>query len=306
MRVTTLFRFAAPSAALVIAFAMPGPGTLHAFSAARQPRQPVPITWRTVWSASFAGPRGSELNRQVWKYDTGQGIFGTGEIETMTSSTSNVALDGKGDLDITALRNGTSWTSGRIQTTRTFAAPPGGEMMVSASIQQPGPPGGYGYWPAFWLLGTGTWPASGEIDIMEDVNAASLHSGTLHCGNLTQQNPDGTTGPCHEPVGLTSGLRTCSQCQSGFHTYSVIIDRRNPANEQIDWLLDGQQFYSVTEAAVGASVWTQAVDHGFSIILDLAIGGGYPDAACNCTTPNNQTSSGGTLIVHDVTVYNMP
>jgi beta-glucanase (GH16 family) len=303
MRITTLSRAAAPPAALAIALVVPGPSPPHGLPTAAQPRQQA---WTAVWSDNFTGPRGQGVDQRLWKYDTGTGVFGTGEVETMTSSTSNVALDGKGDLDITAIRDGTSWTSGRIQTTATFTPRPGGEMMVSASIEQPAPPGGDGYWPAFWLLGTGTWPASGEIDIMEDVNAASRHSGTLHCGNLTQHNPDGTTGPCHEPVGLTSGLLPCSQCQSGFHTYSVVIDRRNPADEQIDWLLDGQQFYSVTEAAVGTSAWTQAVDHGFSIILDLAIGGSYPDAACTCTTPDNQTSPGGTLIVHDVTVSSSP
>jgi hypothetical protein len=37
---------------------------------------------------------------------TGAGSsFGTGEIETMTNSTSNVYLDGNGDLDITALND---------------------------------------------------------------------------------------------------------------------------------------------------------------------------------------------------------
>ena len=64
-------------------------------------------------------------------YDTGPGSnFGTGEIETMTNSTSNVYLDGNGDLDITALGSGGNWTSGRIRDARppTSAAPAGGEL----------------------------------------------------------------------------------------------------------------------------------------------------------------------------------
>ena len=28
-------------------------------------------------------------------------------------------------------------------------------------------PVGAGLWPAFWILGTGQWPATGEIDVME-------------------------------------------------------------------------------------------------------------------------------------------
>lgn len=265
-----------------------------------------PVAWRVVWSDSFTGPRGSGINRQSWEYDTGQGVFGTGEIESMTSSPSNVALDGLGDLTITAIKNGGSWTSGRIQTIGTFAPPPGGEMMVSASIKQPGPAAGLGYWPAFWLLGPGPWPASGEIDIMEDADSLSLHSGTLHCGNLTQYNPDGTTGPCHEYTGLTSGLLPCAQCQAGFHTYSVIIDRRDQQDEQIQWYIDGRQFYTVSEQQVGTAAWTQAVDHGFSIIFDLAIGGDYPDTMCACVAPTTGTASGGAMLVHGVTVSDSP
>jgi beta-glucanase (GH16 family) len=54
--------------------------------------------------------------------------------------------------------------------------------MVTASIKQPDPSIALGYWPALWMYSTGTWPEHGEIDIMEDVNGLSKHSGTLHCG----------------------------------------------------------------------------------------------------------------------------
>jgi beta-glucanase (GH16 family) len=260
--------------------------------------------WHRVWVDSFNGPAGSGVDPSVWQYDTGQGIFGTGEIETMTDSTSNVHLDGHGDLDITALGHGQSWISGRIQTrSGGFGAPAGGEMAVTASIRQPAPSYGLGYWPAFWMLGPGAWPATGEIDILEDVNALSEHSGTFHCGNLTELNPDGTFGPCHEFTGLSSGLLPCSGCQAQFHTYAVIVDRRDPADEQIRWYLDGREFFRVSEAQVGQAAWTAAVDHGYSIIFDLAIGGSYPDKVCQCTSPNDQTTSGGTMTVRFVAVY---
>jgi hypothetical protein len=229
-------------------------------------------------------------------YDTGAGSsFGTGEIETMTNSTSNVHLDGNGDLDITALGGGSSWTSGRVQTTSAnVGAPAGGELEVTASIEQPS--GGLGYWPAFWMLGPGQWPENGEIDIMEDVNSLSEVSGTVHCGT----DPG---GPCHESDGIGSGLTPCGGCQSGYHTYTMILNRTNTSAESITFYLDGQSYFTVSESQVGTSTWQAAFDHNLSIILDLAMGGGYPNGVCGCTSPTSATTSGGAMSVAYVAAY---
>jgi beta-glucanase (GH16 family) len=268
------------------------------------PGRPGGPGWTRVWTDNFNGAAGSGVDTSVWKYNTGTGIFGTGEIETMTDSTSNVHLDGHGNLNITALGHGQSWTSGRIQTISSdFGAPAGGEMAVTASIRQPNPTAGLGYWPAFWMLGPGDWPMTGEIDILEDVNALNEHSGTFHCGNLDQSNPDGSLGPCHEFGGIGSALSRCPGCQTGFHRYTAIVDRTNPAAEQIRWYLDGRQFFHVNQDQVDQATWTAAVHHGYSIIFDLAMGGGFPDGVCQCTTPTDQTTSGGTMTVRYVSVY---
>ena len=83
----------------------------------------------------------------------------------------------------------------------------------------------------------------------------------------------------------------------------MIIDRRDPSDERITWYLDGRRFFSVSEPQVSAQVWADAVDHGFSIIFDLAMGGSYPNTRCKCTTPTAQTTSGGTMSVRYVGVY---
>jgi beta-glucanase (GH16 family) len=261
-----------------------------------------PIRWIPVWTSDFAGPTGSPLHSQDWTFETGQGVFGNGEVESMTDSPYNVHLDGHGDLDITVLWSGNAWTSARVQSVRQFSPPAGQELMISATIRQPDPAGALGYWPAFWLYSNGTWPEHGEVDIMEDVNGLSEHSGTLHCGTPVQLNADGTRGPCHEDTGLGSGLQTCPGCQTGFNTYSVVIDRRDRSDEQIRWYLDGREFYSVSESRVGPAVWDEAVDHGFFIILDVALGGTYPDVTCGCSAPDHSTTSGGTMIVRSVSV----
>ena len=184
-------------------------------------------------------------------------------------------------------------------------------MEVSASIKQPNPASGLGYWPAFWMLGAGfrssgagtsgtmdcaNWPSTGEIDVMEDVNALSEHSGTLHCGT----DPG---GPCNETTGLGSGLQSCSGCQTGYNTYSVIVNRTNTSNESITWYLNGTAYFTATESQVGTATWQAAVDHGFFLILDVAIGGGYPNGVCGCTSPSSSTSSGAAMSVGYVAVY---
>jgi hypothetical protein len=280
------------TAALLTVFtALALPGAAHAVTVPGPPSG-----WTTVFSDDFSGGAGSGPDGSKWMYDTGPGSsFGTGEIETMTNSSANVHLDGSGHLDITALNNGGSWTSGRIQTTSAdVGAPAGGKLEVTASIQQP--TGGLGYWPAFWMLGPGQWPENGEIDIMEDVNSLSEVAGTIHCGTYPG-------GPCNEGNGIGSGLRACGGCQSGYHTYTMVLDRTDTANESVTFLLDGASYYTVTEAQVGTATWQQAFDHNLSIIFDLAMGGNFPNGVCGCTTPTSGTASGGTMSVGYVAAY---
>jgi beta-glucanase (GH16 family) len=267
--------------------------------------------WSTVFRDDFSGRAGSALNTKNWLYDTGTGYpggaanWGTGEVESFTASTANVHLDGQGHLVITPLRDASGhWTSGRVETRRTdFAAPVGGEMELAASIKQPNPASGLGYWPAFWALGADSrpaaatnWPKIGELDVMEDVNAQSKVASTLHCGT----DPG---GPCNETNGIGSGLLACNGCQTGYHTYAVIVDRRNPAAEQIRFTLDGRQTFAINESQVGTATWQAAIDHGFYAIFNLAIGGAFPNAVCGCTSPSAATTPGASMSVDWFAVY---
>ena len=270
-----------------------------------------PSGWSTVFSDDFTGAAGTGLDTSNWLYDTGTSYsggasnWGTGEVETVTNSTSNVYQDGSGHLVIKPIRDSAgNWTSGRVETQRTdFAAPAGGEMEMTASIEQPNPGTGVGYWPAFWALGAAArpvgatnWPSVGELDVMEDVNGLSEVSHTFHCGT----DPG---GPCNETTGLGSGLLSCSGCQTGYHTYSVIVDRTNTSAEQLRFYTDGNLQYTVNESQVGTSTWQAAVDHGFFMILNVAMGGAYPNAICGCTSPSSSTTSGAGMSVDYVAVY---
>jgi beta-glucanase (GH16 family) len=255
---------------------------------------PAPAGWTTVFKDGFAGRANSAPAKANWFYDIGTG-YGTGEVEQTTSSTRNVSVDGHGHLVLKAIRADGSWTSARIESARDdFQAPAGGELEMTASIKQPAPADGLGYWPAFWALGSpmrsgGGWPTSGELDLMEDVNGLDQASQTLH-------DAAGSDG---HPLIACRG----SKCESGYHTYSVIVNRAKTGAESLQYLMDGRVTDTITESEVGAAAWHEAIDHGFFIILDLAMGGNYPDGKCNCTAPAAATSSGASMSVGYVAVY---
>ncbi len=298
---------AALAATVVVAAATAVAGFIAATPSAQAAVGAPPAGFTLTWSDDFTGAAGTGVNTGTWKYDTGPGSsFGTGEIETMTNSTANVFQDGNGHLVLRALHSGSDprsgWTSGRIETqAATFGAPAGGVVRMESSIQQPNvtTANGAGYWPAFWMLGAPlrsgvTWPTSGEVDILEDINGRSSTFGTLHCGT----NPG---GPCNESTGLGSGERACGGCQTGYHTYAVEIDR-SKSPEEIRWYLDGANYFTLPATRVDATTWANAVDHPFFIIYDLAMGGGFPDAFGG--GPNSATISGAQMNIDWVAVYN--
>ena len=269
-----------------------------------------PAGYTLVFGDDFNGAAGTRLNDANWLYDVGTGYpggaanWGTGEVETMTSNSANVSEDGAGHLAITPIRDAAGhWTSARIETRRTdFQPPAGGKLRIEASLQQPNVTGAAaaGYWPAFWALGAPArpvgatnWPSVGEIDIMEDVNGLSSVFGTLHCG-------PSIPGTCNETTGLGSGQVACPGCQTGFPTYGVEWDRSvNP--ETLRWYRDGAVYFSLNKNQVDATSWTNATNHGYFAIFDLAIGGGFPAAFGG--GPTASTRSGVPMLIDYFAVY---
>jgi len=290
---------------LSLAAAAATAATLPANASAPTP----PSGWSQVFLDDFNGAAGSGVNTANWQYTTGTSYpggpanFGTGEVETMTSSTNNVSLDGAGNLRITPQRDGSgNWTSGRIETVRTdFQPPAGGKLRVEARLQMPNVTGAAakGYWPAFWMLGAPfrgnywNWPGIGELDIMENVQGLNNEWATMHCGT----SPG---GPCNETTGI-GGQKACegTTCQAGFHTYAVEWDK-STSPEEMRFYLDGVNFHTVRANQVDATTWANATNHGYFLILNVAMGGGFPDAFGG--GPDGGTQPGHPLVVDYVQV----
>ncbi|MFD6098855.1 family 16 glycosylhydrolase [Nocardiopsis flavescens] len=216
-----------------------------------------------IWSDEFDGAAGSAPDPANWNHETGDHGWGNNELQNYTDSRDNSALDGNGNLVITARQEADgSYTSARI-TTQNKVQPEFGRIEASIKI-----PRGQGIWPAFWMLGgnfPGTpWPDSGEIDIMENVGyEPHMVHGTVH-------------GPGHFGGGGITGSYTHPQGWSfadDFHTFAV-----DWAPGSITWSVDGEVFHSVTPADTGGNPWVY--DQPFFMILNVAVGGewpGYPD-----------------------------
>jgi beta-glucanase (GH16 family) len=118
---------------------------------------------------------------------------------------------------------------------------------------------GPGLWPAFWALGTGDWPATGEIDVMENVGEADWTSVALHGPGYSGDTP--LFNRLYFPAGRDA---------TAWHVYSV------------DWRPDGLELrvddalaYRVTRPMV-ENYGRWAFDNPKYLILNLALGGGYP------------------------------
>ena len=274
---------------------------------------PPPAGWTQVWADDFTGAANSLPNGANWiiytgtSYPGGPAQWGTGEIQTYTNNPANVSHDGAGNLRITPLRSNTGqWTSARIETQRSnFRPPAGGVMRIEGRIQMPNVTGAAasGYWPAFWALGAPyrgnyqNWPAIGEFDVMENVNGINSVWGVLHCG----VNPG---GPCNETQGLGAS-RACpgSTCQSAFHTYAFEWDAA-ASPQQLRWYVDGQLYHTVTQSQIGEPHWSNMTNHaGYFLLLNVAMGGAFPNGVAGSATPTAATVPGRPMLVDYVAVY---
>jgi beta-glucanase (GH16 family) len=115
---------------------------------------------------------------------------------------------------------------------------------------------------------TQSWPACGELDIMENIGemSPSKNYGTAHWGVSTSAHlsKGGSTS-------LTSGLLS-----DDYHVYSL-----NWTANSIQWLLDGTKYYEVNRSEITGG--NMPFDKPFFFILNVAVGGNWPGNPTDAT-----------------------
>jgi beta-glucanase (GH16 family) len=253
-----------------------------------------------VWSDEFTNTTAANAapNPRIWTYDTGNDGFGNHELEnycawgsnktpcSTTSPSAYVGIDGYLHIVAQQTKPGV-FTSARLKSQGLFSFQYG-RWEVRAQV-----PEGQGLWPAAWLMGnnivTVEWPACGEMDVLERVNAA--------------KTPDWNEGSVHG-IGFTgdTGLGTvfnfpAGQTAAQWHTYGMIWTKGSVAYYVDDPTHPYVTYTTADLAKFKNAVWPFDAGQSNFIILNLAVGGDWPGP------PNADTAFPAEMLVDYVRVY---
>lgn len=229
--------------------------------------QEDPVFDNLVWSDEFDGS--GAINTTNWFHQTqlpaGGGWY-NGEIQHYTNRTDNSNTSG-GFLNIVAKKEvffdqgyTKQYTSARLNSKFAFTY---GRVEVRAKL-----PTGLGTWPAIWMLGkninedggywdnqgfgTTSWPACGEIDIME------------HWG----RNQNYVQSAMHTPSSyggtINHGGQTIPTASSAFHVYTL-----DWFEEKMVFRVDGVEHYTYNPTIKNSDTWP--FDNEQYILLNIAI-----------------------------------
>ena len=219
----------------------------------------APEGYQLVWQDEFE--TGTELNQNDWTHEVkGKGWVNNELQEYVNHKTPEgrlVTQIKNGALHITALKE-----NGKVYSGRVYAKVKEGWKYgyIEASIKLPK---GKGTWPAFWMMPVNfrSWPADGEIDIMEEVGYHPDYvSSSLHATDHVHSNGTQVT---HE--------MKCDGAEGEFHTYAILWTAQN-----ITTYVDGKVQLSYDNKGKGRSDWPY--EDPFYVIFNLAWGGDWGGA----------------------------
>ena len=227
--------------------------------AAEQAAYYSPDGYSLVWHDEF--DTGSELNPNDWVHEVQNSGWVNHELQNyvnhLTPGGKPVTEVSNGHLRITALKENGKVYSGRVYAKRNTGWKYG---YIEASIKLPK---GKGTWPAFWMMPVNfhSWPADGEIDIMEEVGYHPNYvSSSLHANAHVHSNGTQVT---HEMF--------CDGAEGEFHTYAIEWTAEN-----ITTYVDGKVQLSYNNRGLGRDDWPY--DAPFYVIFNLAWGGDWGGA----------------------------
>ena len=241
-----------------------------------------------VFSDEFSGAAGEQPS--AWRHEVGGHGWGNDELQSFTDRPANSALDGTGDLDLTARAEEftgdddytRSYTSARMFTDFSFKY-----GKVEARIK---PPAGTGLWPNFWMMGDDIWdegwPWCGEFNIMEMLgHEPATVNGTLHAPFSAEpqwQGPQWQNGKAYT---------ASTPLTDNYHVFGL-----RWWDGGVEWSIDGVPYHRVLRSETPAGgEWV--FDKPFHLRLSMAVGGSWPGP------PNAQTQFPATMHVDWVRVY---
>lgn len=219
----------------------------------------TPKGYKLVWADEFNYRGLPDAKR--WGYDTvgNKSGWGNHELQHYTFANPKNAWVENGSLSITAIKEaykGCKYTSARL-VTKNKGDWKYGRFEIKAKL-----PKGVGMWPAIWMLSTdwkyGSWPASGEIDIMENVGHkpdtvyASIHTKSYYFRINTQK-----TKAVYLP-----------DCSDAFHVYALEWDA-----DQISFFVDDKKYLTFANEKKTFAEWP--FDQRLHLLLNIAVGGDW-------------------------------
>ena len=208
----------------------------------------APAGYKLVWHDEFDS---SALDETKWNYEVNGNGGGNNELQYYTDSPKNCFIEDS-CLVIQALKEnylGKEYTSARLNSNDK------GDWKYGRFEARAKLPYSQGLWPAIWMLPTdwvyGGWPASGEIDIMEELGQeANKVYGTVHYGTPHQQQGGNYT--------LSNGYFL-----SDFHVFACEWN-----STSISFFVDNTKYFTAHIS--------KPFDQRFHFVLNVAVGGNWP------------------------------